>query len=58
MELIGKKIVLVANLAPAKLCGIESQGMLLAASSDASDSDGKIRVVFLSEDTPMGDRIR
>ena len=57
-ELIGKKVVLVANLAPAKLCGIESQGMLLAASSDASDSDGKIRVVFLSEDTPMGDRIR
>ena len=57
-ELVGKKIVLVSNLAPAKLCGIESQGMLLAASSDASDSDSKIRVVFLSDDTPMGDRIR
>ena len=57
-ELVGKKIVLVSNLATAKLCGIESQGMLLAASSDASDSDGKIRVVFLSDDTPMGDRIR
>ena len=57
-ELVGKKIVLVSNLAPAKLCGIESQGMLLAASSDASDSDGKIRVVFLADDTPMGDRIR
>ena len=56
--LIGKKIVLVSNLAPAKLCGIESQGMLLAASSDASDSDGTIRVVFLADDTPMGDRIR
>ena len=54
--LIGKKIIVVANLAPATLCGIESQGMLLAASSEAADS--KIRVVFLADDTPLGDRIR
>ncbi|WP_039767516.1 methionine--tRNA ligase [Caldicellulosiruptor sp. F32] len=33
-ELIGKKIVVVANLKPAKLRGVESQGMLLAASID------------------------
>ncbi len=33
-ELVGKKIILVANLKPAKLMGIESQGMVLAASSD------------------------
>jgi methionyl-tRNA synthetase len=32
--LIGRKIVVVANLKPAKLMGVESQGMLLAASSD------------------------
>lgn len=32
-ELLGKTIVIVANLKPAKLMGIESQGMLLAASS-------------------------
>jgi methionyl-tRNA synthetase len=32
---VGKKIVVVANLKPAKLRGIESQGMLLAASDDA-----------------------
>ena len=30
-ELVGKKVVLVANLKPAKLRGIESQGMILAA---------------------------
>ena len=54
--MIGKKIIVVANLAPAKLCGIESEGMLLAASSEAADSE--IRVVFLADDTPLGDRIR
>ncbi|MCD6467677.1 MAG: methionine--tRNA ligase subunit beta [Methanomicrobia archaeon] len=30
-ELVGKKIIVVANLEPAKLFGVESQGMLLAA---------------------------
>ena len=54
--LIGKKIIVVANLKPATLCGIESNGMLLAASSEAADSP--IRVVFLADDTPMGDRVR
>ena len=33
-DLVGRKIVIVANLAPAKLMGVESQGMLLAASDD------------------------
>ncbi|MEK7493877.1 MAG: methionine--tRNA ligase subunit beta, partial [Patescibacteria group bacterium] len=33
-ELIGKQIVIVANLAPRALMGIESHGMLLAASDD------------------------
>ncbi|MBE6531640.1 MAG: methionine--tRNA ligase [Ruminococcaceae bacterium] len=51
-ELIGKKVVVVANLKPAKLCGIESQGMILASGEE------KVRVVFLSEDTPLGERIR
>ena len=32
-ELIGKTVVLVANLAPKKLCGIESHGMILCASN-------------------------
>ncbi len=51
-ELIGKKVIVVANLHPAKLCGIESQGMILASGEE------KIRVVFLSDDTPLGERIR
>lgn len=37
-ELVGKKIVVVANLKPAKLRGVESQGMLLAASDDQTIS--------------------
>jgi len=51
-DLIGKKIILVANLKPATLCGIESNGMLLASGEE------QVRVVFLSEDTPLGERVR
>lgn len=50
--LIGKKIILVANLKPAVLCGIESNGMILAS------GEKEVRVVFLSEDTPLGERVR
>ena len=52
-ELIGKKIIFVANLSPAKLCGEESNGMLLAC--DAGD---KVQVVFLDKDTPNGSTVR
>ena len=45
-ELVGKQIVVVANLETAKLRGIESQGMLLAA----SDED---RVIVLSPERPV-----
>ncbi len=51
-DLIGKKVIIVANLAPAKLCGIESNGMILASGEET------IRVVFLDKDTPNGERIR
>ena len=51
-ELVGKKLIVVANLKPAKLCGIESQGMILASGEE------KVRVVFLAEDTPLGERVR
>ncbi|MBR2432340.1 MAG: methionine--tRNA ligase subunit beta, partial [Clostridia bacterium] len=51
-ELVGKKIILVSNLKPATLCGIESNGMILASGEE------QIRVVFLSDDTPLGERIR
>ncbi len=51
-ELIGKKIIVVANLKPATLCGIESNGMILASGEET------VRVVFLAEDTPLGERVR
>ncbi len=52
-DLIGKKIVFVANLAPAKLCGEESNGMILAC--DTKDS---VKVLFLDSDTPNGSVVR
>jgi methionyl-tRNA synthetase len=50
--LIGKKIIVVANLKPATLCGIESNGMILASGEET------VRVVFLDKDTPLGERVR
>ncbi|MBQ1244121.1 MAG: methionine--tRNA ligase [Clostridia bacterium] len=51
-DLIGKKVIVVANLAPATLCGVESRGMLLASGEE------EIRVVFLDDSTPLGERVR
>ncbi len=51
-ELIGKKVIVVSNLSPAVLCGVESQGMILASGED------EVRVVFLSDDAPLGERVR
>ncbi len=50
--MIGKKVIVVVNLKPATLCGIESQGMILASGEET------VRVVFLAEDTPLGERVR
>lgn len=50
-ELVGKKIVLVSNLRPAKLCGVESCGMILAATCGED-----IKVVFV-DDMPAGAKI-
>ena len=50
--LIGKKVIVVANLKPAVLCGIESNGMILASGED------EVRVVFLADDAPLGERVR
>lgn len=51
-DLVGKKVILVCNLKPATLCGIESQGMILASGEET------VRVVFLDGETPLGERIR
>lgn len=53
-ELIGKTVILVANLKPAKLCGEDSMGMICASDMP----DGSVRVVFLDEDVPAGTKIR
>ncbi len=52
-DLIGKKVVIVANLKPAKLCGEMSNGMLLAG--DVSDDD--VQVLFV-DGMPAGTKIR
>lgn len=51
-ELVGRKVIVVANLAPATLCGVQSEGMLLASGED------DVRVVFLAPETPLGQRVR
>ena len=52
-DLAGKHIIVVANLKPAVLRGVESQGMLLAASTD----DGPILATFEKEVAP-GSRVK
>jgi methionyl-tRNA synthetase len=52
--MIGRKIVIVANLAPRKLRGVESQGMLLAASLEGGNP---VLAGFL-EDVPVGARLK
>ena len=53
-ELIGRKVVIVANLAPRKLRGVESQGMIVAASREG---DIPVLASFL-EDVPVGARLK
>ncbi|NLI99010.1 methionine--tRNA ligase subunit beta [bacterium] len=51
-ELIGKQIIIVANLEPAVIRGLESQGMLLAATSQ-----GKVIVATMDKDAEPGSRL-
>lgn len=52
-ELIGKKIVILVNLEPKKLMGIESEGMLLAA-----DLNGKPIILIPEKEVPPGIKVR
>src|SRR2546428_5878082 len=54
-KLVGRKIVVVANLKPRKLRGYESQGMLLAASVG---EEGKPVIATFAEDVPNGARLK
>jgi len=52
-DLIGKTVIIVSNLKPAKLCGVESNGMILAA--DCGEND--VKVIF-ADGIPEGSKIR
>ena len=52
-DLIGKKVVFVTNLAPRKVCGILSEGMILAA----EDSDGTLALVTPDKDVKSGTQL-
>jgi methionyl-tRNA synthetase len=54
-DLVGKKVVVVANLEPATLMGVQSQGMVLAGSTEG---DGALAVLTLDRDLPPGARVR
>ena len=52
--LIGKKVVVVANLKPAKLTGLESQGMILAVET----ADGGLNVVEVDSSIKSGTKVK
>lgn len=52
-DLIGKTVQLIANLKPAKLCGVESFGMICAA-----DTPDGVKVIFVDDSIPAGSKIR
>ena len=53
-DLIGKKVIVVANFKPAKLCGEESYGMILATDLD----EKTVRVIFVDDSIPNGCKLR
>ena len=53
-ELVGKKVIIVANLKPVKLRGVESQGMICAADLPNGDA----QVIFPDQSIPVGAKIR
>jgi len=53
-QLVGRQVVLLANLKPAKLMGVESQGMVLAA----QDAEGRPVLLRPDQDVPPGSPVR
>ena len=51
---MGKKVVLVTNLKPVKLCGVLSEGMVLCA----EDAEGRLSLLSPEKDMPAGASIR
>ena len=52
-DLVGKKVIIIKNLKPAKIRGVESKGMLLASSGK-----DKINVIFAPENAEPGEKVR
>ena len=52
-EMVGKKIVMITNLKPVKLCGVESQGMIICA----EDKEGKVSYLSPEKDLDDGSEI-
>ena len=52
-EMVGKKVILVANLKPATLRGVKSEGMILCA-----EKDGVVTLIEPSPDMPIGSIVR
>ena len=52
-EMVGKKVVVITNLKPAKLAGVLSEGMLLCA----EDDEGRLALLTADKDMPAGSMI-
>ena len=52
-QMVGKKVVVITNLQPARLAGVESQGMLLCA----EDAEGNLTLLTTETDVPAGSMI-
>jgi len=57
-ELIGRRIVVITNLAPRKMRGLESHGMLLAASDPTAGDHGKPALATCGEEIALGSRLK
>ena len=53
-DLVGRKVIVVANLKPVKLCGVESCGMICAAELPG----GEAKVLFADDSVPCGAKVR
>ena len=53
-QLVGKKIIVIANLKPNRICNVNSQGMLLAATNNACGC----KVIFVDDSVPTGTQIK
>ena len=53
-ELVDKKIIVIANLKPGRICNVNSEGMLLAATNNACGC----KVIFVDPSVPTGTQIK